>query len=135
MRLARLVRQLNLQKRRYTPIAMLLLGPTLFGQNGRGTAFFLFPVLFLIPGLYLIWVCFLVWFRFSPKAVLHLCGAVAFFVMLAPSALLGSHDPHGIISLIWLLVVAGSYREVSQYFVRRIFQPADLDTLSIGETL
>ena len=93
---------------------------------------FLLATLFAIPGVYLIWVLFLVWRRFSPKAILHLCGAIGFFAWVLPASQFGRFgERYGEIGEIWssvsfmlwpLLVIAG-YRALSRHLVRRLFEP------------
>lgn len=108
------------------------LGVAIFGKDGSN----LFPVnvlivmmglFFLIPGFYLCRVVFLVWRRFSPRAVLDLCGGIAFLVSIT----IGSFDRFGPVWSgaalgFWMVVVHFGYRLLSRYLVRRLFEPGVL---------
>jgi hypothetical protein len=95
----------------------------------------LVAAMFVIPGVYLTLVLFLVWRRFSPKAVLHCCGAVGFFVLGIPSAWFDRLDQRvgqideirhiwgALAFMIWLLVVIAGYRALSRWLVHRLFKP------------
>lgn len=107
----------------YMAIAFFASG--VFGKKGVNVGMDLMAMFFLIPGVYLIWAAFLVWRRFSPRAVLHLCGGIGFIVWTIPS---GSFDRLGelwsiIAWWVWLAVVIYGYRGVSRYLVRRLFAP------------
>ena len=106
------------------------LSSTIFGKEGPDLIRFLLGVMFLIPGVYLSWVVFLVWRRFSPRAVLHLCGGIGFLVWTIPG---GSFERFGemwsaVAWWVWLALVISGYRSVSRYLVRRLFEPEVLTT-------
>jgi hypothetical protein len=90
-----------------------------------------FATMFVIPGIYLSWVLFLVWRRFSPKAVLHFCGAIGFFAWVLPGSLFDrigerygeiGHIGGALASLFWLLWVIAGYRSLNRYLFRRLFE-------------
>lgn len=103
-------------------MASAMFGSSFTAANAPSRIGIFFAILFLIPGVYLIWVFFLTWFRFSPKAILHLCGGIGFVLWALPAGLLYSaNDRYGIAALIWCLAVIAGYRAVSRYLVRRLF--------------
>jgi hypothetical protein len=120
-------------------IPFILMGFFLISELAAKKAFdsitMLVAALAVIPGIYLTWLLFLVWRRFSPKAVLHCCGAIAFFVLGIPSVWfdrLGQRsgqfgeiqDIWGPLAfLLWLLFVIAGYRALSRWLIRRLFQP------------
>ena len=80
--------------------------------------------MFLIIDLYLLWLCYYVWFRFSPRAILHitsLFGVLALGLVntILPGKLEGLWS--GLIYLLWIGVVILSYRCLSAYLNRLIF--------------
>ncbi|MGO9529072.1 MAG: hypothetical protein ACLP0A_16025 [Verrucomicrobiia bacterium] len=47
----------------------------------EGTHWEWFVTLCLLSGLYLLYIVFLVWFRYSPRAIRHLCKPVGYWLM------------------------------------------------------
>ena len=98
-------------------------------QNDLGMI--LFFVLALLFAIYFVWVGYLVWFRFSPRAVMHVCGMLGFyslgliFQLIEPAA---GQEPDLLKSL-WfgfgglgsLVFVFWGYRAASRYLSRVIF--------------
>ncbi|HEY6225562.1 MAG TPA: hypothetical protein VI282_00420, partial [Verrucomicrobiae bacterium] len=65
------------------------------------------------------------WRRFSPRAVLHLCGGIGFLVWTIPG---GSFERFGemwsaVTWWVWLALLISGYRWLSRYLVRRLFDP------------
>ena len=81
--------------------------------------------LLLIPSLYAIFVAYLIWLRFSPKAVLHLCGLLGFLSLGMLWALIPDrrHEEWDEIAVLvsGILVIWG-YRALSRFFNRLLFQ-------------
>jgi hypothetical protein len=76
--------------------------------------------------IYFIWVGYLVWFRFSPLAVRHTCGAVAFHLLgLVTNALAAIPQPltpwRALVFWSSLVAVYIMYRVASDRLNRRIF--------------
>src|ERR1041384_4148033 len=85
----------------YMGVGFLVLA--VFGKAPDRLRLFM-AMMFLIPGVYLSWVVFMVWRRFSPRAVLHLCGGIGFLVWTIPG---GSFERFGdmwsaVATLVWL---------------------------------
>lgn len=105
-------------------IVNLCAAPT-FLADKDGMIIIGFLVLFL--GLYLFYVSFLIWWRFSPLAIRHICGVIAFFslgiIQIFVEWVTGSQlsVASGIISLFSLIAVFCLYRWASKYFTRMIF--------------
>ena len=102
-------------------------GVELFGKVFRNLMRFavLLLSLLLIPSLYAIFVAYLIWLRFSPKAVLHLCGLLGFLALGMLWALIPDrrHEEWDEIAVLvsGILVIWG-YRALSRFFNRRLFQ-------------
>jgi hypothetical protein len=91
----------------------------------------LFP---LFVAVYFLYVAYLVWFRYSPRAVLHICGTLGFFVLGLALRFLDVADidvSHG--ATLWqpfaflgfLVFVFFAYRAASRYLSRLLFPPSN----------
>ena len=83
--------------------------------------------LFIFLGLYLLYVGYLIWWRFSPLAIRHICGVIAFYSLgifqIFVEWLTGPQLSvvSGIISLFSLIGVFCFYRWAFKYFTRFMF--------------
>lgn len=83
--------------------------------------------LFVFLGLYLVYVGYLTWFRFSPLAIRHICGVIAFYLLGVVQVVLdifvGSQlsVASGIIALFSLIAVICLYCWAFKYYNRLLF--------------
>ncbi|MFH1148001.1 MAG: hypothetical protein V1736_09890 [Pseudomonadota bacterium] len=59
---------------------MMACSPSILMESGDVSMFF--AVFFVLSALYLAFVGYLAWFRFSPRAIGHACGLLAFLLLL-----------------------------------------------------
>ncbi len=71
---------------------MLSIGPFILyhAYTERSPLMMVFAVFPLVFGVYFVYVGYLVWFKYSPLAVRHICGTVAFYVFVLVSKLFGA---------------------------------------------
>ena len=93
----------------------------------KNSAMVMLGFLFIFLGLYLLYVGYLTWRRFSPLAIRHVCGVIAFYLLAGVQIAMDySNSPHwltesGIVSLVCLIGAFIFYRWASKHFVQKIF--------------
>lgn len=97
-----------------------------FASPERGVWTFGFCLLPAVLALYLIYVAYLAWRRFSPLAVRHVCGVLAFGALVLIASLFtpmdGSHIPRGgFVYLGGLIAVYYCYQAAARHLTRLIF--------------
>jgi hypothetical protein len=117
-------------------VGMLCVTPFLIAHSLREETNRWWLAFLLLPlgiAAYLIYVGYLVWFRFSPRAVRHVCGAVGFYLLGQCMELFGRSGEIGtsFAFLGCLAVVFFGYRFVSTRLSRWLF-PADVGVRSCG---
>jgi hypothetical protein len=107
-------------------VTPFLIAHTLRDQTNRWWLALL--LLLLAIAAYLVYVGYLVWFRFSPRAVRHVCGAVGFYLLTQCVELFGRSDElwTSFAFLGGLIVVYFGYRFTSSRLSRWLFPPSDV---------
>jgi hypothetical protein len=107
----------------YMGVGFLVLA--VFGKAPDRLKLFM-AMMFLIPGVYLSWVVFLVWRRFSPRAVLHLCGGIGFLVWTTIPVndwFEQFGDSWSAVAWwVWVALVISGFSSLSRYLIRRLFE-------------
>jgi hypothetical protein len=117
---------------------MLVVTPFMFlrvyaGKSIAVVLLGLFP--FVVAG-YFLFAAYLVWFRFSPRAVRHICGTFGFFLLMfatrfvttPPAPVAPASAPLGAIAFLsFMIAVYFGYRIASRYLIRLLFPVVSSD--------
>ncbi len=93
-------------------------------HDGLMIGFTIFP---LVLALYFLYVAYLVWFKFSPLAVRHVCGILAFYALMLMTNLFRPNRPSSenpwlaFVFLGGLVIVYFIYGATTRYFNRLLF--------------
>ena len=95
--------------------------------TGENWVIVMMGFLFVVLGLYLLYVGYLTWRRFSPLAIRHICGVIAFYLLASVQIAMDHlNSPQwltesGIVSLVCLISAFIFYRWAAKHFIQKIF--------------